>query len=116
MFPPHARECEVPTKDYFRTRRKNYNFWTILLNPLANFIDVFYKLWKTCVEILDTMITQQQLETIGLPEEEAVIYHSLLHHGSMGLQAIAHTTGIRRTTLYPLCSKLDQEGDRDLFG
>lgn len=56
------------------------------------------------------MITQQQLETIGLPEQEAVIYHSLLHHGSMGLQAIARKTGIRRTTIYPYVQSLIEKG------
>ena len=58
------------------------------------------------VELLDTMITENQLEVIGLNPEEAAIYHALLHGGSMSLQSIARTTGLKRTTLYPYIQSL----------
>ena len=52
------------------------------------------------------MITETQLETVGLSSEEASVYHALLHCGPMGLQALARNTGLKRTTLYPYVERL----------
>src|SRR3989339_1719381 len=61
------------------------------------------------------MITQQQLQTIGFSLEEAAVYHTLLHRGEMGLQAIARATDQKRTTLYPYIQSLTEKGVVAMF-
>ncbi|MFA4845679.1 MAG: helix-turn-helix domain-containing protein [Patescibacteria group bacterium] len=56
------------------------------------------------------MITQDQLKTIGLSTEEAAIYYALVHKGTLGLQAIARATNLKRTTLYPYVQSLVEKG------
>jgi len=50
------------------------------------------------------------LADLGLNQEEAIIYQSLLDHGPMLPQHLAQKTGIKRTTLYSLFPTLIQEG------
>lgn len=101
--------CLPPVAHHEMKYQKEEIFFISYLQNIT-FLDYIHILDKNSVEISVTMISQQQLETIGLPEQEAVIYHSLLHHGPMGLQTIAHTTGIRRTTLYPYIQSLIKKG------
>ena len=52
------------------------------------------------------MVIKEQLEKIGLPENQADIYLSLLKNGPQFLQEISKTTGIKRTTLYLIIERM----------
>ncbi|EKD23920.1 MAG: Transcriptional regulator, TrmB [uncultured bacterium] len=52
------------------------------------------------------MIAKEQLEKIGLPEQQADIYLSLLKNGPQFIQEISKSTGIKRTTLYLIIERM----------
>src|SRR5207249_9997624 len=50
-----------------------------------------------------------RLEELGLSQAEAEIYLAILRQGPLAAAAIAHDTGISRTSIYPsLCSLADK--------
>lgn len=58
------------------------------------------------------MITKEQLEKIGLPDNQGKVYLSLLQKGPLFLQEIAKNTGIKRTSLYLV---IEQMMENDLI-
>ena len=56
------------------------------------------------------MILEEQIKKIGLPENQAKIYFSLLENGPLYLQEISKNTNIKRTTLYAIIDKMIENG------
>jgi len=52
------------------------------------------------------MVLKEQLEKIGLPDNEASIYLSLLKNGPQSIQEISKSTEIKRTTLYLIIERM----------
>lgn len=52
------------------------------------------------------MVIKEQLEKIGMPNNQADIYLSLLKNGPQSIQEISKSTGIKRTTLYLIIDRM----------
>jgi len=53
---------------------------------------------------------QTELENLGLSPGEAQVYLAVLRHGPLAVAAIAHETGIARTSIYPIACALAGKG------
>ncbi len=64
------------------------------------------------------MITKEQLGKIGLPDNQAKIYLSLLQEGPQFLQEISKNTEIKRTSLYLVIDQMSEKGliDVEIIG